>query len=176
MGLGICHTCDAIILFGGIRRDGYHYCSRRCAEEAEMGRAVEMVPEEVAEQEAMRVRGDPCPDCGRADAGVDLRASHRCTGYLLHTSVVTERRICCRFCGARHALRAIAHSLLFGWWGFPLGPILTPIVVLRDLFVMIPRVRRSPSPALVEAVRLDIAAGVLAQGQLPPVPLLPSGD
>ncbi len=152
MGLGICHTCDAIILFGGIRRDGYHYCSRRCAEEAEMGRAVEMVPEEVAEQEAMRVRGDPCPDCGRA------------------------RRICCRFCGARHALRAIAHSLLFGWWGFPLGPILTPIVVLRDLFVMIPRVRRSPSPALVEAVRLDIAAGVLAQGQLPPVPLLPSGD
>ncbi len=155
MGLGICHTCDAIILFGGIRRDGYHYCSRRCAEEAEMGRAA---------------------DCGRADAGVDLRASHRCTGYLLHTSVVTERRICCRFCGARHALRAIAHSLLFGWWGFPLGPILTPIVVLRDLFVMIPRVRRSPSPALVEAVRLDIAACVLAQGQLPPVPLLPSGD
>lgn len=172
--MGICHTCDAVILFGGETRDGVRYCSRRCAEEAELGRAIEMIPEDVAEREALRVRRDPCPTCGRPGTDVDLRASHRVTGFLLHTSVTSSRQICCRVCGTRSALRAIVHCLVFGWWGFPWGPILTPLYVLRNLLGMIPRLpNRRLRPDFVDAVRLDMAAGVLAQGQLPPVGLLP---
>jgi hypothetical protein len=175
VALGTCHTCDAIILFGGVTRDGHRYCGRRCAEEAELGRAIEMIPAEVAESEALRIRRAPCPLCGRADTDVDLRASFRVTGFLLHTSVSTRRQICCRVCGAREAAKAIAHTMIFGWWGFPWGPVLTPMMVLRNLFAMIPRLRnRRVRADFVDAVRLDIAAGVLAQGQLPPVALLPA--
>jgi hypothetical protein len=174
VALGICHTCDAIILFGGVMRDGHRYCGRRCAEEAELGRAVEMIPEDVAEHEALRVRKDPCPLCGRPETDVDLRASYRVTGFLLHTSVSTRRQICCRICGTREAAKAVAYTMIFGWWGFPWGPLLTPLNVVRNLFAMIPRFRhRRAHPDFVEAVRLDIAAGVLAQGQLPPVERLP---
>lgn len=164
-----CYTCGAIILFGGISRDGKRYCGKRCAEEAELDRALEMVPVAVAENEAMRIRNDPCPICGREGRRVDLRGSYRATGFLLHTSVTERRIISCTICGLKANLAAIAHSLLLGWWGFPFGIIAVPIQVMRNLLAMLPRFRRRIPWRFMEAVRMDIAAGILAQGEHPPV-------
>jgi len=171
--LNQCYTCGALILFGGISRDGVRYCGKRCCEEAELDRALDMVPVAVAESEAMRIRSDPCPVCGREGSRVELRASYRATGFLLHTSLSEKHVICCTLCGLKANLRAIAHSLLFGWWGFPFGIIAVPMQVLRNLFAMLPSFRKRISWRFMEAVRMDIAAGILAQGEHPPV--LPEG-
>lgn len=164
-----CYTCGAIILFGGSSRDGLRYCGRRCREEAELDRALEMVPVAVAENEARRIREDPCPLCGREGSRVELRPSYRATGFLLHTSVSEKRTICCTLCGLKANLAAIAHSLLLGWWGFPFGIVATPIQIVRNLFEMLPSFRRRIPWRFMEAVRMDIAAGILAQGEHPPV-------
>jgi hypothetical protein len=71
-------------------------------------------------------------------------------------------RICCRKCGVLGQFRGLLCSLVLGWWGWfwviPLGFILTPIQIARNLKgIVFPPDPRKPSPMLERMVAIDLA-------------------
>lgn len=66
-----------------------------------------------------------CQSCGRTDTTLRLAAFP----YVVSIILVTLRRswsgLYCRQCRQNETLRAKFLSFLFGWWGFPWGPIYT---------------------------------------------------
>ena len=73
------------------------------------------------------------------------------------TSWSSTTELCCRSCGVKKQLGAMAFCFFLGWWGYA-GLIATPIQLIRNFVELIsgPKAGR-PSKALIEAAR-NIAA------------------
>jgi hypothetical protein len=71
-------------------------------------------------------------------------------------------RICCRKCGLLGQLCGVLSSLVLGWWWWwwviPVGFILTPIQIARNLKgIVFPPNPRKPSPMLKRMVAIELA-------------------
>jgi hypothetical protein len=97
---------------------------------------------------------------------VDVHTSYRVWSALLMTSWSSRPHVVCRSCGSRARLGDLLFSLLFGWWGFPWGFVMTPVQLVRNITGLV----SSPDPTLPSAqlsriVRLHLAANAIEAQQ-----------
>jgi hypothetical protein len=93
---------------------------------------------------------------------VDLHTSYRVWSAVVMTQWSSRPAVSCRSCATKRALGDATYSLVLGWWGFPWGPLMTPVQVVRNVVAMVRKPDPAePSEALRNAVRMQIAqAGI----------------
>jgi hypothetical protein len=164
-----CDYCGATIRWGGKRQGTRMFCSTRCLESGDpLSRSVQ-VPRHIVQQAVRTVHQGCCPKCG-GSGPVDVHISHRVWSVVFYTRWRSQPRICCRPCGVKSQLTDAMFSLLFGWWGFPFGLVITPVQIGRNIVGAIrPPDPSEPSARLVESVRMTVVAQLLASqaGGLP---------
>ena len=93
-----------------------------------------------------------------------MHVSHKIWSAVVLTSWDSIPQISCRGCGLKSQLGSAGFSVLFGWWGFPWGIILTPIQIGRDLAAIArPADPSKPSAQLEKIVRMQVAAEAVRQ-------------
>ncbi|NVK04656.1 MAG: hypothetical protein HWD92_07525 [Flavobacteriia bacterium] len=79
------------------------------------------------------IRRLKCPRCGLQHQPLTGGMIRRVTSYILFTSTLNRPVILCENCLNKKRTDAAFSTLLFGWWGFPMGLINTPISLIRSL-------------------------------------------
>ncbi len=156
-----CDYCNTTILFGGVRDGELRFCNETCHQNACVVSVAGALPEADLSLLVEQVHSGPCPIC-EGPGPVDIHRVHKVWSLLLMCSCRSDPCLCCRACGARRQTAAILYSLALGWWSLPWGLIMTPIQIGRNLLGIVQGPNPlQPSDALDEAIRLDIAAGIL---------------
>jgi len=154
-----CDYCGATILFGGLKHEDLRFCHANCFEHGEWVRASLTIPEADVERRMRELHQGPCPKCQGAGP-VDVHASHWVYSAIAWTSWGSRPELCCRSCGAKKQWRDGVFSLFLGWWGMPLGFLITPVQLARN-FVGITGIKgpddMTPSPELRRMVQLQLA-------------------
>ena len=152
-----CPTCNEWIMLGAKRWGDVKFCSDRCLVEARCEAVASRLPAELIEEQVHLVHQAACPVCGGAGP-VDLHLSHRVWSIVFLTTSVDDPRVSCRRCAVGVKLRDSLFSGLFGWWGLPMGLLLTPAQIYRNvagLFTL--PAPDSPSPPFVAHIRRCLA-------------------
>lgn len=161
-----CDVCGTGILFGGVKSDGWRFCSQKCAGNPAWQAAMRLVPQDELDREIRTVHQGNCPHCN-GPGPVDVHTSHTVLSALVFTRWSSPSIVACRSCGKKQQLKHLASSMLLGWWGFPFGLILTPVQVARNLgglAGMSGPSPETPSADLSRVVRLAIASRRQAVG------------
>ena len=152
-----CEVCSARILFGPVRDGTRAYCSYECRDTGRFEATTAHVPDDAAASLAARINAGNCPRCG-GPGPVDVQFAHTVWSMLVVTSWNSTPQVACVKCGRAAKARAALFSLLLGWWGFPMGLIMTPAQVFRNLFGMFGGpVCGRPSAELQAAAKLMMA-------------------
>ena len=131
------------------------------------------VPPEFLQQQVRSLHQGACPRCG-GPGPVGLHNNFRVWSILVLTSWSNRPQVCCRRCATRLQLGGALFSGVFGWWGFPWGIILTPIMVGRNLGGIFGGPKPGcPSAGLERIVRLSLAARLAQQNAVDRPPPLP---
>jgi hypothetical protein len=158
-----CATCGNSILWGGVRQNGKRYCGQKCCSNDELGRLAARIPEQAVKLAAKQIRNGPCPVCSRRGGGIELRKSYTAISYVIMTSWGSYPIISCSSCHRRKVLGDFILTLLFGWWGFPWGMIMTPVQLFRNISAFSTDTNTSePSQELCSAVRAMMAQNYLS--------------
>jgi hypothetical protein len=159
--MAACGYCGTTILFGGTREGTLRFCNGECQQKGYVAVVAQQVPDDVVSQHVSRVHQGLCPKCG-SHGPVDVHTSYRVWSALLMTSWSSRPHVACRSCGTKARLADALFSLLFGWWGFPWGFVMTPVQLCRNVAGMLrsPDGMR-PSAQLVHLVRLNLAAHLI---------------
>ncbi|MEM7436714.1 MAG: hypothetical protein AAF436_16290 [Myxococcota bacterium] len=166
--MATCASCNKTILFGGETAAGRRYCSESCATaDTEYRAVIARVSPQEAKAEAKRIRHGACPSCGQDRGPVDVRKAHRCMSFLLWSQWDSPAQLSCRRCGITGNAKHFAVTLLFGWWGFPWGLIVTPVQLGRNIYEMVRGDPERASPQLVELARLQRGLALEAGAQAP---------
>lgn len=160
-----CDYCGTSILFGGKRQGDLRFCNTTCLNRGALLAISRQMPENIVNEQVMRVHQGLCPKCGGAGP-VDVHVHHRVWSALVVTSWRSAPQVSCRACGVKSQMGDAAASLLLGWWGFPWGLVMTPVQIGRNVFGML----RGPDPLtpsrqLEKAIRMDLAMQAVAQHQ-----------
>lgn len=157
--MATCASCGNTILFGGERVDGLRFCDFDCRAKGNLIVAAHRLPSDFVNSRVLEVHQGACSICGGAGP-VDVHMCYRVWSALIVTRWSSRALVSCRTCGVRTQLSSALFSLALGWWGFPWGPIFTPLQVGRNLVGVLWAPRASePSDKLETAVRMSIASG-----------------
>jgi hypothetical protein len=155
-----CGFCGTTIIFGGVKANGLTFCNQECCQKGKILIVSHQMPDTLINEEAMKIHQGLCPKC-RGHGPVDVHTSYRVYSALVVTSWKNIQNICCRSCGRKSQLENAAFSLLFGWWGFPWGLIMTPIQVGRNIASMVKsKDELNPSAQLENIVRTTMASHI----------------
>ncbi|MEM7137356.1 MAG: hypothetical protein AAF500_12290 [Myxococcota bacterium] len=166
--MATCASCNKTILFGGETAAGRRYCSKPCAtSDTEYRAVIARVTEQEAAAEARLIREGACPSCNEERGPVDVRKAHRCMSFLLWSEWDSPAQLSCRRCGITSNAKHFVVTLLFGWWGFPWGLILTPVQLGRNIYEMVRGDPEQISSQLVELARLQRGLALEAGLQTP---------
>ncbi len=155
-----CDYCGTRIFLGGVRDGDLRFCNDECHQNGILLALTKHVPADVLQKQVDEVHSGQCPHCG-GRGPVDVHTSYRIWSALLLTRWSSRVHISCRSCGVKKQLGDALFCLLFGWWGFPWGLLITPVQFLRNLVGMFRSPNPSqPSPQLSRLVCLNIAAHV----------------
>ncbi|HSE43043.1 MAG TPA: hypothetical protein VLH08_19945 [Acidobacteriota bacterium] len=162
-----CGYCNSTVIFGGVKTQekGERYCNNKCYNSAVLLAVADQIPPETINEQIQQVHQGLCPKC-KGGGPIDVHIKYQVWSALLLTSWSNHPQVSCRSCGRKNQLFGVVSSLLFGWWGFPWGPIMTPVQVTRNVIGMLkgPDELR-PSPMLERLVRLGIASQLVQQSQ-----------
>ncbi|WP_298578319.1 hypothetical protein [uncultured Luteimonas sp.] len=157
-----CHACNFWIPLGGIQEGGHEYCCDVCVEDGPVFPLSRQLPAADVRLKALKIHSGRCPHC-EGPGPVEVRASYRVWSAVVLTHWSTRHRISCRRCGFRSQLRGLATSAALGWWGLPLGVLVTPVQIVRNLVAMVwvpdPQ---EPSRELLRQASLQLAQERLA--------------
>ena len=160
-----CDYCGSTILFGGIRLGDLRFCNASCQQQGAILEVADQLHEDVVAQHVREVHEGDCPRCG-GPGPVDVHTSHSVWSAMVLTSWKSKPEICCRSCGTKRRLGAVASSAVLGWWGFPWGLIMTPIQIARNLGGMLSSsASTGPSGKLENLVRVHLASQLAKSGQ-----------
>jgi hypothetical protein len=152
-----CGYCGTFILFGGLRDPKARYCNERCRNAGRVTAASLQVPDDVVRQQVWALHRGPCPKC-RGRGPVDVHVSYWVWSAILLTRWGSTPALSCRSCARKRQLAHLGFSVLFGWWGFPWGLILTPLQILRNVVGLVRGPDDAqPSPQLAQLARLGMA-------------------
>ncbi|MBD8879534.1 hypothetical protein IHE49_03460 [Rhodanobacter sp. 7MK24] len=117
------------------------------------------VPEHEVSRYAQAIKQGPCPLCQRRESAIEVRESHWVWSALILTRWQTKRVVCCRKCGVHENWSALVFCMGLGWWGFPVGILVTPYQIVRNLLVIASRSDKTkPSEALLIFAKADLLA------------------
>jgi len=150
-----CLNCGRHSIILSVEEAGERFCSERCCKAFPIMQWAGVRPEDVYRR-AMEIRNSACPCCGRSGP-VDAHKSYRIWSAVVLSVWSTRSVVSCRRCGREEQLTAASLSLALGWWGLPLGLVLTPVQVIRNLLAMARPTPPSPSAELLAAARRDLA-------------------
>ncbi len=157
-----CDYCNTSILMGGVRNGQQRFCNNKCAQGAYILSVSQNVPTDVLEKKIEEVWRGNCPKCNGLGP-VDVHKSHQVWSALVLTRWSSSSQVSCRSCATKRQAGALAMSLVFGWWGFPWGLVLTPVQVTRNIVDMINGPQSNePSPELKKMVKVNIGSQILA--------------
>jgi len=161
-----CGYCGTRILFGGKRDHDARYCNERCQSSGRLLMFSHQLPDALVRQQVWDAHQGICPKCG-GPGPIDVHTSYSVWSALLLTRWVSTPSVSCKACGVRACLKDGAFSLVFGWWGFPWGFVLTPIQVFRNIASIGWRNPDplKPSPLLERLVRVNLSGQVIAAQQ-----------
>lgn len=157
-----CDVCGTIC-WGGPKAGGVQFCSDRCSESARLALVARSIPPEELTKCVAETHNGPCPRCNRGNRGpIDVRRSHRVVSFLVLTRWSSHQHLSCRRCASYSQVGDLMISLLFGWWGIPMGFVLTPLAIGRNLVgLIVGPARNGPSAELKRVVGLSIADAIL---------------
>jgi len=156
-----CAACGTTIVFGGKHHGDLRFCNDKCLTAGAVLAAAASVPEAAVAPRVWEIRNGRCPSCS-GPGPVDIHLSYRVWSGLVLTSYRTRQHLCCSRCATRARIKDALFSLAFGWWGIPWGLIWTPVQIFRNVMAIVrSEDAATPSPALVEVVRLQIAASAV---------------
>lgn len=151
-----CSFCNKWII-GGVRDGEHRYCDNTCLSNGRLHDLALQIPDDAVTGEVLRIHQGNCPCCGRRGP-VDVHESHYVWSALLMTSWKSTKRVSCASCGKKENLKGFFISLFAGWWGFPWGLVMTPVMIIRNLWTLFSHQDAlRPSTELVKLVRLDMA-------------------
>ena len=130
-----CGYCGSKIFIGGVRTGSQRYCNKSCLQNAYILSVTKNVPTDVLERKVEEVWRGNCPKCNQLGP-VDIHKVHEVWSALILTRWTTKAQLSCKSCATKRQAGGLAFSLVFGWWGFPWGLILTPVQVTRNIAAM----------------------------------------
>ncbi|MDE3071660.1 MAG: hypothetical protein KGJ63_02880 [Pseudomonadota bacterium] len=129
----------------------------------EYGRLAASVSAQEIDRLAFELRSRRCLSCDSKEP-VDVFPSYFVYSVVLWTSWRKKRNLSCRSCGRKRQAKELAASLLLGWWGFPFGLVVTPIIVLANVIGMVRNpLGKEPGNELKEYARLVAAHEIWKQ-------------
>lgn len=156
-----CAYCNTTILFGGTKRGERRFCNAKCEQGGLLADLADQLPEEAVGRYIAEVHEGGCPRC-HGPGPVDVHTSYRVWSALLLTSWASRPVVSCTGCGRKRKAGDAFFSLFLGWWGFPWGLIVTPIQVGRNVVGLFQTPDpATPSPALAQVARMELAAKVV---------------
>jgi len=164
--MATCSACGTTILFGGVRDADLRFCNSTCQRRGSLLLVAKQLPPETIKRQAWSVHHGTCPKCG-GPGPVDVHVSYLVWSALLLTSWKNTPQISCKRCGVKSQAGNALFSILFGWWGFPWGIVMTPVQVIRNI-VSAARSQspNGPSPALDNAVAILLATELARRQEL----------
>lgn len=153
-----CASCGQSILFGGLRDGELRFCNETCHSNAVAVRAALTVPEGEAKSHAEQIRMGPCPRC-QGPGPVDVHLSYWVWSAVAFTRWGSQQLVSCRRCAVRSQIGNLVFSGAFGWWGFPHGFLITPLMITRNLAGIFSSTERpEPSPRLIHFARMHLGS------------------
>jgi hypothetical protein len=160
-----CDSCGTLILFGPVKQGDLRFCNQTCQSRFPSSLVNELSPELVANEVAAIHQGN-CPKCG-GPGPVDVSTSHRVWSIVVLTRWSSQPAVSCAQCSRRAKLGNTLFCLLFGWWGFPFGLLLTPIQIIRNLSGLFQSFdAEKPSTELIKLVSLHLGHQVAQSNHL----------
>jgi hypothetical protein len=150
-----CDNCNKMILWGGQKVDQFTFCSKSCLISGGPDFIASVnLPDELIRPELARLHESNCPKC-KGPGPVDVHHYSSIWSIVYFTRWTTKNRIVCRSCGVKSQIFASIFSLLFGWWGFPWGILITPLQIWRNIqAIAFPFSTLRPSPDFEKTIRL----------------------
>jgi hypothetical protein len=149
-----------MILMGGTQIGNLRFCNETCAASGQLLIRSQQVPEAHVQELVYRMHQGPCPKCG-GSGPIDVFTTHRVWSAIFLTSWKSEPEVCCKSCGTKNQIGGVVTSLLFGWWGFPWGLIMTPVQITRNIGGMMRKVDNTqPSDELARVARIHLASEI----------------
>jgi hypothetical protein len=157
-----CDFCGKTIISAGIKDNNLNYCNKKCYQKAYVLQLSSQVPKDIVDEQARKIHRGLCPKC-HARGPVDVHISHRIYSALIYSSWRNIPNLCCRSCGRKIQVKDTIISLILGWWGIPLGLIMTPVQIAKNISGIIkgPNTLK-PSATLENLVRVNIVSQIIA--------------
>ncbi len=131
--MAVCDYCSKRFGLFGVHDNGYSFCSANCRDRAwQLLKSLDGVSPQEIQSYIDRARGGPCTRCG-GPGPVDLYQSYRVYSFVVLTRWSTHTHFVCRACARKEQMKSLGLSALFGWWGIPVGLILTPVQIVRNI-------------------------------------------
>ncbi len=150
-----CATCGNMIVFGGVSWDDQRFCKDECMQTAVTASYAEDIPEDIVQQHAMTLRNDPCPVCG-GDGPNDFHSSWSVVSLFVFTLHNKKQIFGCNWCGSKHKVKYFIVTGVCGWWGFPWGFLITPLLEVANVLGFFYGVPVEPSEELKQLALTQI--------------------
>ncbi len=158
-----CATCRRTILLGGKKSGQRRYCNQSCYDADKLGRIGDTIEDGRVDQLAHEIRLSECPVCNKR-TGVEIYKSYFVYSLVIITSWKEKPLLCCKSCGRKNQIIDLLASSVLGWWGFPFGLIVTPVIIIANLVALTKDASSAPpSKALKERARLLLAHDQMAE-------------
>lgn len=158
-----CDACGTTIVFGGIKDRGFLFCSAKCKQKGDVLYFAEKVPIDILEKQVALVHSGNCPKCG-GNGPVEVHTSYTVWSFFMFTTYQSHPHISCLSCGIRSKIGSAILCAIFGWWGFPLGLIYTPVQLYRNIAgIFHPPNTEQPSDEFYDIVRMNLAEQAVAE-------------
>lgn len=156
-----CGYCNSVVLFGGSKTDEHTFCNDECLEQGVYLSTLKQIPKSELDAYVKEVHQGVCPEC-QGNGPVDLHTSYRIWSILIMSTWTSRPHISCRSCGMKEIIKDSFISILFGWWGFPWGILMTPVQFVKNIVALVnaPAPTR-PSEGFTKIVGLDLAARIV---------------
>lgn len=162
-----CGYCNSTVIFGGLKTKdkSERYCNDKCYNNAVLLAVADRIPIETVNEQIQSVHQGLCPKC-KGRGPIDVHTRYQIWSALLFTSWSNQPQVSCRSCGRKSQLTGALTSLVFGWWGFPWGLVMTPVQVMRNVIGMVKNQDElRPSLMLERIVRIGMASERVKQSQ-----------
>jgi hypothetical protein len=153
-----CRTCKKIVLFGGKADGEYRYCNQKCLDEDLLRETSEMLPQHLVDERVHGVHQGRCPQCKKDQGPVDVHWTYSLWTFIYFTQIRSHQLVCCRSCARQGQFWASVRSLFLGVWG-PIGILMTPVQILRNISAMI----GGPPPYAPSALLFQLIRRVTAE-------------
>ena len=165
-----CSTCNKRIAIGGDVFGEKIFCGEKCRNTGLLAASEDLIPEDVIYYHVDSIHTGSCPKCG-GEGPNDLQKHYKIWSVIIFTSFKEIPEVCCRKCGIRKKAGGVLFSGLFGWWGFPVGILLTPVLVILNFFGLfsLPKAGK-PSKRLSKSIRMELGAKALVLPRLSQLP------